>query len=369
MTGIYKHCWFVFIRLYIGCNLIFFVSCSTPSNNGAIRIQWVDKRATGLFIPKQLIQEVPADSVNQLLSVRLAGKETSILGGYKLADTDVIFEPLVPFTRGLQYQVVLRNKWLGDISIPALAPDDKPALLAIYPSQDTVPENLLKIYLCFSRPMREGQSTQFVTLLKNGVDTLPGVFLDLQPELWNADRTQLTLWLDPGRIKRDLQPNKQLGTPLQAGTQYELIISANWPDEQGALLGQKISRSFRVSQRDSLSPNPNKWSIQPPQAGVVKPLSVHFGEALDYSLLTEAIHVADGAGRPVAGKWQPDEEEKRGLFRPDKPWVTGHYRLRIESRLEDLAGNNLNRPFERDITRKNPSVITAPFFDISFQVR
>ena len=83
--------------------------------------------------------------------------------------------------------------------------------MAIYPTQDTVPENLLKIYLQFSKPMREGQALRHIELLKNNRDTLPGVFLDLQPELWNVDRTTLTVWLDPGRIKRDLQPNGPIG--------------------------------------------------------------------------------------------------------------------------------------------------------------
>ena len=77
-----------------------------------------------------------------------------------------------------------------------------------------MPENLLKIYLRFSHPMREGQSDKYISLIKNGKDTLPDVFLNLQPELWNEDRTVLTVWLDPGRIKRDLQPNLKLGNPL-----------------------------------------------------------------------------------------------------------------------------------------------------------
>ena len=55
--------------------------------------------------------------------------------------------------------------------------------------------------------MEEGRSTRYVVLVKEGVDTLKGTFLDLQPELWNDDATELTLWLDPGRIKLDLIPN------------------------------------------------------------------------------------------------------------------------------------------------------------------
>ena len=65
--------------------------------------------------------------------------------------------------------------------------------------------------------MQEGQALENITVIKNGKDTIPSIFLDLQPELWNKERTILTLWLDPGRIKRDLQPNKKLGLPLELG--------------------------------------------------------------------------------------------------------------------------------------------------------
>ena len=34
------------------------------------------------------------------------------------------------------------------------------------------------------------------------------------------------------------------------------------------------------------------------------------------------------------------------------PWKTGRYRLAVGSVLEDLAGNNLQRPFEVDLTQK-----------------
>jgi len=36
-------------------------------------------------------------------------------------------------------------------------------------------------------------------------------------------------------------------------------------------------------------------------------------------------------------------------FLPKKPWHAGKYRFKIAAYLEDLAGNNLNRPFDRDI--------------------
>lgn len=368
MSGIYKHGWSILIRLYVACNLIFFVSCQSANEDAGIRIRWTDKRATGLLIPRQLALAISADSLNQQIAVRLAGNETAMLGQFQLTDNDILFEPLIPLTRGLHYTIWLREKLLGEISIPSLNPDDKPALLGIYPTQDSLPENLLKIYLHFSRPMREGQSPKYVAILKNRTDTLPGVFLDLQPELWNADRTLLTLWLDPGRIKRDLQPNKRLGTPLQTGVPYQVVVSANWPDAQGATLSQNGTKSFVTVGRDSLSPDPTQWSVSQPKPGSVEPLEVTFGEPLDYSLLTEALHIMDNEGRAVAGKWQPAGEEKGSLFKPEIPWKAGPYRLKIESRLEDLAGNNLNRPFDRDITRKDTSPTPHSFVELLFRV-
>ena len=369
MSGTYKRRWYGLIRLYMGCNLIFFVSCRPSTEDAGIRIKWADKRATGLLIPRQLAPAVSADSLNQRMAVRLAGNETAMLGQFQLADNDILFEPLIPLTRGLHYTIWLRNKRLGEITIPSLNPDDKPTVLAIYPTPDSVPENLLKIYLHFSRPMREGQSPKYVSVLRNRTDTLPGVLLDLQPELWNADRTLLTLWLDPGRIKRDLQPNQRLGAPLQTGVSYQVVVSANWPDAQGATLGRSATKSFVTVPRDSLSPNPEQWTIKPPKPGSRESLTVTFGESLDYSLLTETLHILDEEGRAVAGKWQPVDEEKRGLFKPAMAWKAGLYRLKIESRLEDLAGNNLNRPFDRDITRKNTSPTTHSSVEMLFRVK
>ena len=373
MIGCYKTFEQVLIRLYATYSLIFFVSgllfsCQS-SNDAEIAIRWEDKRAVGLSIPKQFTQSIPVDSLDQLLAVRLVDQNADILGSYQHVGDDIVFEPLIPFTRGLRYVLWLKNKRLSEITIPGLATGDNPALLAIYPSADSLPDNLLKIYLHFSRPMREGQSQKYVSLVKNNTDTLSGVFLDLQPELWNADRTVLTLWLDPGRIKRDLQPNKRLGAPLQSGGRYQIVVSSSWPDQQGAKLAKTTTKTFSTVPRDSLSPVPARWRINQPQVGSLQPLDVAFSEALDYSLLTETLHVMNEDGKTISGKWQPEDNEKRALFTPTEAWKTGQYRLRIESRLEDLAGNNLNRPFDRDITRKDRPVLTQPFAELHFSVR
>jgi len=372
MIGYYKIFRLLQIRLCATYSLIFFVFCwlasCRHSEKSGVSIRWDGNRATGISIPRQRIESIPVDSLIQLLTVRLSNKETTILGDYQQIGNTIVFEPLVPFTRGLRYTVWLRNKRLSEIAIPVLSPADKPTVVAIYPSQDSLPDNLLKIYLHFSRPMQEGKSHQYVTLVKNNTDTLPGVFLDLQPELWNTNRTILTLWLDPGRIKRDLQPNKRLGAPLQIGVHYQLIIAAAWPDEQGAALGKAVTKTFVTLQRDSLPPAPAQWSILQPPSGSTQPLKIAFGESLDHSLLIETMRILGEDGRVISGQWQPGDEEKRSWFRPDKTWKAGRYKLQIEGRLEDLAGNNLNRPFDRDITQKSPASTSQPVTELFFMV-
>lgn len=353
-------------------SLIFFGTCllaCRSSEEADITINWDGKRATSLTIPGRLVDGIDADSLPEWLTVRLAGQQIAMAGNYQQAATGIRFEPLVAFTRGRRYTIWLRNKPLSEVAIPALDAGDKPALLAIYPSADSLPDNLLKVYLHFSRPMRESQSARYVALLNATGDTLRNVFLDLQPELWNADRKILTLWLDPGRIKRDLQPNKRLGAPLQIGNQYQLIISPAWPDALGAELGQRSTKAFRVIGRDSLSPSPARWSVRTPRAGTLAALAVAFGESLDHYLLTETMRVCRADGSVVSGTWHIGQQEVQSQFTPTSNWTAGQYRLRIENRLEDLAGNNLIRPFDRDITRSKRPDNGKTYKEVTFEVR
>lgn len=371
MIGIYKYHRQVRIRLYTAYSLFFFGVCLSacrPGEETGVTINWADKRATGILIPGQLVGQINADSLSQLLTVHLAGQTTAMAGDYRQAEKGIRFEPLVPFTRGRHYIIRLRGRQLHELTIPALDTGDKPNLLAIYPSSDSLPDNLLKVYLHFSRPMRESQSARYVALLNAAGDTLRDVFLDLQPELWNADRTMLTLWLDPGRIKRDLQPNKRLGAPLQLGKQYQLVVSADWTDTFGASLASSTTKTFRVSQRDSLSPDPARWSIRSPKQGTTEPLRIAFGEPLDYYLLTETLRVfRDGIAVP--GMWQIGQNELVGQFMPTTAWVAGQYQLHIENRLEDLSGNNLSRPFDRDISQRQRPANGKNYRAVVFTVR
>ena len=182
------------------------------------------------------------------------------------------------------------------------------------------------------------------------MDTLSYVFLDL--ELWNNERTMLTLWLDPGRIKRDLQPNKLLGPPLIKGSHYQLLIDKDWQDAEGILLKENLTKNFFTSSRDSVSPDEKKWTIDTPKAGTKEQLIIKFNEPLDHVLAERTISVADASGNEVKGKLKVSDHGNIVYFSPDSDWKRGDHVLQIESRLEDLAGNNLDRLFDVDLNQK-----------------
>jgi hypothetical protein len=352
-------------RLSQWLNLLFFVlillspSCVMDPPNP--NIVWKDSKAVGISVPYGWVGSMDEDSIRHAVTFVLSGdkNKTAVMGNYTFNNHTFLFEPLIPFTRGMKYEAYVHDRKIWDFGIFPPETGAAPAVKAVYPMLDTVPENILKIYIEFSQPMREGGSAKYVSLIKNDNDTLRNVFLDLQPELWNENRTVLTLWLDPGRIKRDLQPNLKLGAPLHAKDKYKLFVSSEWPNAQGRVLQHSFNWPFTTAVRNETSPDPNKWKITLPSRSSQEALWVSFDKPLDHFLLGECIHVKDASGKMIKGKIIVSPEDRGCRFTPEHPWAAGKYEIAIDSKLEDLCGNNLNRPFDRDITKtKTPSVQT-----------
>ncbi|WP_157373379.1 Ig-like domain-containing protein [Algoriphagus terrigena] len=353
-------------------SLIFFgalllISCSKKAESG-ISIRWEGDRAVGLVIPSSLLGNPDLTQ----LTIRLVqeGNSVPILGDLQETEERILFTPLIPFTRGESYEVLYGDSVIGTVAIPQLAQGDADlAVDEIYPTQDTLPENQLKFFVKFSKPMREGESVSHLTLLNSDNDTLKGVFLDLQPELWNEDQTILTVWLDPGRIKRDLIPNLEMGAPLEDGKSYRLQISDQWKGKNGEKLDQVYSKDFIVTKRDSIYPVPASWVFDTPKAGTADAVILDFSETLDYSLLNEVFKILNKDGQKLLGNWTIGIEEKSIRFTPETPWKKGKYILEIESRLEDLAGNNLNRLFEIDLLNQAQTTAASDFKQLEFEVK
>jgi hypothetical protein len=340
--------------------------CRPTEDQASFSLVSKNGKTVAVIIRGSLVKE---KDISTKLKLRLIkpGARVPVLGHFRIEGDEVIFEPVVPLTKGLRYEVLLNDSLLSEIEVP-VGDSAAPALISMYPSQDTLPENLLKMYFEFSEPMVEGSSLQHLTLIRNDGDTMRGTFLDLQPELWNSDGTLLTLWLDPGRIKRDLIPNKELGNPLKQGERYTLHVNKTWQSKNGVQLTKNYSKTFVAIHRDEKSPDPMTWKVLVPPSNNRQSLEIQFPQPLDYSLLRECVTILNSHGDVVAGEMVIGDEERVLRFVPDEPWTKGKFALRIESRLEDLAGNNLNRPFDRDV-EKEKATQEQPVLMKNFEVQ
>ena len=89
------------------------------------------------------------------------------------------------------------------------------------------------------------------------------------------------------------------------------------------------------------------------------------GESLDYFLLQETVTIISPTGEKMAGTFSVSDEETILRFAPAVSWPGGEYRLQVASYLEDLAGNNIGKPFEVDLAegerRDTPKTIRLAF--------
>ena len=160
-------------------------------------------------------------------------------------------------------------------SIPAAA-TRRTFVEAVYPASDTLPANLLRMYIHFSAPMSTGEAYQHIQLKDESGNIVDKPFLIVDQELWDSDRRRFTLLFDPGRIKRGIQSNIDLGAPLQADHIYHLVIDSAWRDEYGNSLAGNYEKKIVVTSpvREKLS---NEfWKIIEPEASSKSPLVVQF---------------------------------------------------------------------------------------------
>jgi hypothetical protein len=235
---------------------------------------------------------------------------------------------------------------LARVRVPARDRAPTTVVELIDPGVAVVPANLLRFSITFSAEMDEGSAAGHIRLLDERGADIPGALLEMPPELWDRDRRRLTVLLEPGRIKRGLQPNLQAGPPLVEGDIVTLAVDARMRDAEGSPLLTGASRSYRVGPPERSRVDPSRWLVRwPNDPG--EPMRVQFDRPLDRALVRRCLLVLDRQGSPVSGHATLDAEGKKWVFAADPDGDLGQ--LRIDRRLEDLAGNSVRRVFDRDL--------------------
>ena len=312
-----------------------------------------------------------------ILTVVVGPGQPAVIGRYTVVNGSLRFTPQFPLDPGRTYTVRFdpsklpassgrTDHWRAqvlttDVAMPSGSAPMAAHVRRVSPTGDEWPSNLLRVYVEFSSPMSTRGGAEHIHILDEQGQEVAEPFLPLDYDFWNSDRTRFTAFLDPGRQKSGLVPRNQMGPSLEPGRRYTLVVDADWHDTYGQPIKEAFRREFRTVAPDLTPIDMAKWKVRLPKAGTTEPVTVEFGESLDRQLLLRALAIRAPSGQIVPGDAHAEKDEHGWSFEPEVPWPAGRYELVALSILEDLAGNQIGRPFEVDTFTKveNPEPTTS----------
>lgn len=229
-------------------------------------------------------------------------------------------------------------------------------VIGVSPGGDTLPQNLLRLYVEFSHPMSLRDVERHVHLLRTDGVAIPQAFANPADGLWDPARRRLTLIVHPGRVKSGLALGDALGPVLLAGESVTLVVDPAMRDADGGTLREGFSRTWRIAPPVREPIDLARWQLRAP-TGERDHLRIHTPHGLDRALALRTLSVIGPDATPLRGTIEllPGERELR--FLPERPWQRGgRYRLVASPALEDASGNRLSRAFERDIASSSPAL-------------
>jgi len=307
----------------------------------------------------------PAGGWVSIFTVSTGPDLPPLFGAYSIEAGSLSFRPRYPLASGVTYYAVFHPAGSAPIEAVFHGPEPVAApltrVLAMYPSSPVLPANQLKLYIIFSAPMQGADFWSSIHLIDQ--DGKPAYLPFVGQELWNRDNTRLTLIFDPGRIKRGVKPNMDLGPVLEEGKRYTLIIDREFKDINGRLLAEPFRHEFAAGADERRAVDTALWRLSQPKAGTRDPLVIRFDRPLDYALLSDAFQIPGVSGMATIGT---GESEWR--FQPTQPWTTEEHHVVVDMALEDLAGNRIGRSFDVD-TMTNPAErITKQSTSLTFRI-
>jgi hypothetical protein len=317
-------------------------------------------------------QVVPARAADVFTVSVDAPNVPAMLGRYRVENGTLVFAPQFPPQPGVTYKATARIPGSAPLSavfsIPKADLTPKTVVERVYPSANVLPENQLKFYVHFSAPMARGFAYEHITLLDDAGKRVNVPFLQLGEELWDPTGRRFTLFFDPGRIKRGLLSQQELGMALHEGKRYTLVIDKGWKDSQGRLLVADFRKTFTVGPPDRNTIDLKTWTVRRPAANTRNVLTVVFPESMDHAIVQRELDVVTSSDAVIKGAIAVGPDEKSWIFTPDVAWKKGSYKIRVGTSLADLAGNMIDRPFEIDVFERVDQNLNRSTRSLDFQV-
>ena len=303
----------------------------------------------------------------------------AIAADYRVAGDAVEMRPKFALDPGREYLVAVSLAPLSGprgsqnhklrVTVPGVAAASSTRVSAIYPSSSVWPENILRFYLHFSAPMSGTSAIGHVRLVDDKGVEVKDALLEVDVDLWNTGYTRRTVFFDPGRVKRGIRPNVELGRALIAGRKYAVVVGTSWLDAKGQPLTQEFRHEFTAGPPIEAPVEPSAWSITAPGQGTRDPLTVKFPWALDEGLLQRAIGVADSGGTPLDGTTAVGPDQTTWTFTPASPWRATPHSLVVLTLLEDPSGNKVGQAFEFEMFKEPKNALETERVTLPFRPR
>lgn len=318
-----------------------------------------------LLLPQRSVDPVVLEGSARNLQIFVGSRSACCTGKTPMAGRlttergKTTFTSAFGFVEGQVYTLRVDDA-LTEFSIPAN--DKAPQVMAIYPSGPDIPENTLRFYVHFATPMQPHAAGRYIRLVDDRGRTDDQAFMVFGQELWSADRKRLTLLMDPGRIKRGVSQNLNLGPALEMGRRYSIVIDAGWRSAIGGRQLPRFEQAFTITPPLRALPNTALWQITAPRQGTKDALTIGFDRPFDHVLAPDSITIANDQGQSIAGTVKVTRQETHWRFLPDKPWTGNRITLVVDPRLEDVAGNNFRDLLDHDLgtSRVSMQAIRVP---------
>ena len=225
-------------------------------------------------------------------------------------------------------------------------------MIEIKPSIDSIPVNILRFYIQFSKPMQEMDILKHNKLTNEDGKNITGVFFENQYELWNNDRTEVTLIVDPGRVNLGLLANNKMGRAFDEGKRYTFTVDSLLLDFNDQKLAKSYSQIFYAIAEDRTPPNPKIWELKLPKNKTKDLLTINANDKIDHISANTLIKIIMN-NTEVKGNFVLQKNMQNILFYPDKNWKKGNYQIVIHPNLEDIAANSVNQTFDHKPSEYN----------------
>ncbi|MEM7561536.1 MAG: hypothetical protein AAF353_00660 [Pseudomonadota bacterium] len=219
-----------------------------------------------------------------------------------------------------------------------------PRVIAMIPESTILPANTLRIYLEFDQPMARGHVRDFIQFIDANGFVDRHAFLNLRTELWNDQQTRVSLLFDPGRLKKDVGPNKEIGTPLVAGERYSIQVLKGMKSAAGLPLTESSVFEFDAVKSERTNIDPSRWALGIPHSGSISPLSLGFNRTMDSENIKHTLWVRSADNQIIEG--EVTQSHQRWMFTPESIWKSGNYEIVIHHSMEDIAGNRVSHGFD-----------------------